>query len=132
MKKRLAELGRTGITVRSAGVAAFEGMPPTDDTIEVMKEAGIDVSGYTTKVVTEEMVQGANLILAMEPAHKEALFMMAPDAAAKTFLLKEYGIGSQHALRGLVIRDPIGKGITEYRMCRDDIGREIDRIAGIL
>ncbi|MBP7056456.1 MAG: protein tyrosine phosphatase, partial [Candidatus Omnitrophica bacterium] len=42
MKRRLADLGKSDIEVKSAGIAAASGGSPTEETIEVMKEAGID------------------------------------------------------------------------------------------
>lgn len=132
-RKRLYELGRDSLNVRSAGVAAVDGMPPTDETITVMKEYGVDVSDYKSKNVTADMIKRSNLILTMEPTHKEAILRIAPEARDKTFLLKEYGGGSVvFNPKGFSVHDPIGKSTDEYRITRDDIKAEIERFVGEL
>ena len=96
MRKSLYELGKERIEVASAGTMATNGMPPTDETVKVMKEAGVDVSDFKAKSVTPEMVRKADLILVMEPMHKDSVLRKAPQASSKTFLLKEYEIGRAH------------------------------------
>lgn len=130
-RKRLYELGKDDIEVRSAGVAAMDGMPPSEETVTVMKEDGVDVSDHLTRNVTADMIKKADLIIAMEPIHKEEILRIAPEAKGKTFLLKEYGGDSTvFNPRGFAVRDPIGKSVDEYRITRDDIKREIDRFIG--
>ncbi len=132
MRKRLYELGKSGIEVSSAGIMATKGMPPTQETVKVMKEDGVDVSEFRAKPVTEDVVNGSDLILAMEPIHKEAVLKKAPLAASKTFLLKEYGNPSKILPKGFSVHDPIGKPLDYYQSCRDEIRLEIDRIAELL
>jgi len=88
LKKRLKELGKNDVEVRSAGMRAFGGMPPTSGTIEVMKETGADVSGVRSKMLTNEMIRDADLILVMEDMHREEIVRRVPDASPKTHLLK--------------------------------------------
>lgn len=134
LRKRLKELNKDYIEVRSAGVAAFDGLPPTSETVEVMKESGVDASGYKTKALTDDMIRRADLVLVMEPAHRDAVVKSVPAAARKTYLLKEFAATDEAALLAdeLSVRDPIGMPIAEYRSCLDIIKREIGRIAEIL
>lgn len=127
LRKRLYELGKDAIEVHSAGVRALNGLPPTDETIAVMKEDGVDVADYVTKNVTTDMIKKADLILTMEPAHKDEITRTVPAAAAKTFLLKEYKNTSKINPKGFSIHDPIGKPVEEYRITRDEIKGEIER-----
>ena len=132
-RKRLYELGKDSIIISSAGVAAVDGMSPTDETIKVMKEDGVDASDYKTKNVTADMIKKADLILTMESVHKDKILRISPEAKNKTFLLKEYGGGSTvFNPKGFSVHDPIGKSIEEYRITRDDIKREIERFVGEL
>lgn len=132
LRKRLYELGKDGIEVRSAGVRALHGMPPTDETIEVMDEFGVDVSDFLSKNVTIDMIRKADLILTMEPIHKEEIIRTEPGAASKTFLLKEYENLSRINPKGFSVHDPIGKPVEEYRITRDEIENEIERFIGEL
>ena len=127
MRKRLYELGKDSVEIRSAGVRALNGMPPTDETVTVMREEGVDVSDHKTKNVTTDMIKGAGLILAMEPIHKDEIIRLVPEAAAKTYLLKEYESQSKVNPKGFSVHDPIGKPVEEYRITRDEIKSEIER-----
>lgn len=131
MKKYLAAAGKSHIKVRSAGIAASPGTPPTEETVKVMNEEGVDVSGHGAEEVTEDMIEEANLILVMDAAHKGDIIRRVPAAASKTFLLKEYAYSGKiddPETRG--IADPIGWGIDYYRHTRGVIGKEIERIIG--
>lgn len=132
MRKRLYELGKSDIEVSSAGVLALKGNPPTDETIKVMKEADVDVSEFKSKNIAADMIKKADLVLAMEPLQKDIILKMTPQAAGKTFLLKEYGNPSKILPKGFSVHDPIGKPAADYRVCRDEINAEIERIAEIL
>ena len=127
MRKRLYEMGNDNIEVKSAGTRALNGLPPTDETITVMKEDGVDVSGYKTKNVTPDMIKKADLILAMEPMHKDDIVRLVPSAVSKTYLLKEYKSDSRINPKGFSIHDPIGRPVEEYRITRDEIKGEIER-----
>lgn len=130
MRKRLYELGKDSIDVRSAGVRALNGLPPSDETIEVMKEESVDVSDFKTKNVTVDMIKKADLIITMEPVHKDEILVLVPEASAKTYLLKEYESFSKMNPKGFSIHDPIGKPVEEYRIVRDEIKDEIERFVG--
>lgn len=127
MRKRLYELGKDSIEVKSAGVRALNGLPPTDETVTVMKEDGVDVADYRTKNVTHDMIKKADLILTMEPAHKDEIIRLVPAAASKTYLLKEYESSSKINPKGFSIRDPIGKPVEEYKLTKNEIKDEIER-----
>jgi protein-tyrosine-phosphatase len=132
MRKRLYELGKDNIEAASAGVMAIKGLPPTQETIKVMKEADVDVSEFKTKLVTDDMIKKADLVLTMEPAQKDVVVKKVPQAASKTFLLKEYKNPSKILPKGFSIHDPIGKPVEDYKVCRDEIKAEIERIAELV
>ena len=132
MRKKLYELGKYEIDVASAGIRALPGMPPTDETIEVMNEEGVDISTVRSKNLTRDVIKSADLILVMEPFHKEAVLDMMPEAAPKTCLLKEYMNPSKILPNGFSIHDPIGQPVEEYRTCLGNINNEIERIAKLV
>lgn len=133
MRKYLAVSGKSDIEIRSAGIAAAEGTPPTGETVKVMKEEGIDVSGYHAKELTRAMIEDADLILVMETAHKREVMRKVPAAASKTFLLKEYAYpGGIDDPDNYGIADPIGWGMDYYRHTVGVIKREIERIVKVL
>ncbi|MDD3906179.1 MAG: L-threonylcarbamoyladenylate synthase [Candidatus Omnitrophica bacterium] len=131
LKKRLEELGKPGITVRSAGTRAIDGFPPMVETINVMDSEGVDVSGMRSTSITDDIIKESDLIFVMSRAHKSEIIRQVPEAAGKTFLLREYGMVSGKPADP-EIPDPIGMDAAGYRACLNVIKEEVERIAGIL
>lgn len=133
LKKELASLGKSGIEVRSAGIRALDGFPPTDETIKVMKDEGVDVSGHKSKALSAELIKSFDLILVMEEMHKNDITRRFPEAAGRTFLLKNYkNEKDPGGTEDLEISDPIGMSIDYYKNCFNEVKGQIERIARIL
>ena len=133
LKKLLKELGKADIVVRSAGIRALNGYPPTNETIEVMKEAGIDSSGFKSTGITDELIKEADLILVMSTIHKLEIIKRVPAAASKTFLLSDYGRDDKgYRTVNQEIPDPIGLPVLAYKTCLGMIKEDIERVAKIL
>ena len=128
MRKKLGEFGIEGVGVSSAGVAASDGFPPTEETIEVMREEGIDVADFRSRRLNAGMIKNSDLILVIEPVHREEVIIKDPSAAGKTFLLKDYAACSGGGRPGRRVVDPIGMPVEDYRRVRDEIKDEIERI----
>ncbi len=114
LKKMLKE--RSDYKIMTAGTRVVEGVRPTPEAIQVMAEQGIDVSGHLGRVLSDEMINEADLILVMERAHKESILMHRFDAKNKIHLLTEFGrIKKEDKLLNPDIPDPIGKPLQFYR-----------------
>ncbi len=132
LKKYLKDLGKE-VNVISAGTAAIEGFPATEATVEAMKAEGINVSGFHSKRLTADLIKKCDVILVMQPVHKEEVINMVPAAASKTFLLKEYRCACKPGdLKDIAVPDPIGRPAEDYKRCLEEIKKEIERIAKIL
>ena len=77
-------------SVGSAGVSAMDGFHASPDTVEVMRENGVDVSDHQSRRLNAAMVRTADRIFVMEQGHKEAILRTWPEAREKTHLLTEY------------------------------------------
>ncbi len=133
LKKALKEAGKEYIAVESAGISAIDGMGPTQETIEVLRKAGLDASGIRSRSLTDEMIKKADLILVMAAHHMDDIIHRMPEAASKTHLLKQFGLKCENkSCEDLDISDPIGKPVGVYTQVRADIKKEIDRIVGLL
>ena len=77
------------LEVRSAGVAAVDGLPMSDHSLSVLRERGWDGS-FASRRVTAELAAWADVILTMTMSHKRQLVQRFPEAVDKTFTLKEY------------------------------------------
>ncbi|MBU3933151.1 MAG: threonylcarbamoyl-AMP synthase [Candidatus Omnitrophica bacterium] len=128
LKKMLKERG--DYKIMTAGTRAFKGIPPTGETIQVMSEQDIDVSGHRTSPLSDEILREADLILVMERAHKENILERNPCLRNKVHLLNEFGrIGKEDKLVDPDIPDPIGKPLDFYHRVLDIIKESIVRTA---
>ena len=133
MKDALKGLGKEGIKVSSAGVSAIDGFHPTLETIEAMKLEGVDVSGFQSKFLTDEMIRNSDLILVMTLHHMYDIVKRVPQAASKAHILKQYGRRDDScACEDLDISDPIGKPMEVYEYTLGEIKREVKRIAHVI
>lgn len=73
--------------VRSAGVGALVDHPAEDMAIELMQNRGLDLSSHRAKQASVSLCRWAELVLVMEPHHREALGDIDPAVRGKTFLL---------------------------------------------
>ena len=122
--KRLKDIGVEDAIVISSGTAALSGLKPTEEAIEVMKEHGIDVSGYISSSLNKAHIENADTILAMEPRHKDRILDMVPEAKNKTYLLREFS--SEKNQTNNLINDPIGRQIEFYRSIFEIIENSIE------
>ncbi|MCM8778245.1 MAG: low molecular weight protein arginine phosphatase [Candidatus Omnitrophica bacterium] len=107
LKKMLKDKANNFV-IRSAGTSALEGMSPTTEAQKAMWKEGVDISAHRSVRLTREMIEEADLILAMEEAHRNIILSLHPEAEKKTYLLKSF---MKDSLKNspLEIPDPIGK-----------------------
>lgn len=133
LKKYLKELGKSNIEVLSAGVNAIDDIRPTAETIEIMLKHSLDVSGFKSRRLTDNMIKDANLILVMAAHHMDDIIRRVPEAVSKTHLLKQFGLENDtEACEDLDILDPIGSTLEVYESVFTEIKKEVERIAELL
>jgi protein-tyrosine phosphatase len=120
--------GREGeFSASSAGVSAMDGYPASDETIRVMKEEGIDVSGHKSRKLTLAMARAADKIYVMEKMHQEMILHLCPESAGKVFLLAGVVSQGNGAAGDRDIPDPIQRPAFFYKnvlfIIRDCIGK---------
>ena len=120
---RQATQGRGAYQVLSAGLGAPEGQPPSPYAVQAVKELGIDISGLRSRMLTPELVQQADYIFGMTHSHVDTVTLLHPQAAEKTFLLREFD--ETLDLFEKDISDPIGGSYDVYVTCRDQIEQGI-------
>lgn len=127
-RRAAAERGLADVVVSSAGSSAWEGAPASDGALLVGIERRLDLSGHRSRPVSPEIVDAADLILAMGPHHLERLEALG--GAGKTWLLADY---AERSATGRAIVDPFGGGLDVYRATVDELERLVasvlDRIA---
>jgi protein-tyrosine phosphatase len=76
-------------SVASAGTAGWEGSGADPSSVAAAAELGVDISGHLARSVDVDEVRGAAVVLAMAVEHRRNVVRLLPDAATKTFTLKE-------------------------------------------
>ncbi|MEW5866706.1 MAG: low molecular weight protein arginine phosphatase [Bacillota bacterium] len=115
-----------GVSVVSAGIYANEGDPASANAIAAMKELGLDIASHRARLLTDEILKDADLVLTMTSAHKQAVLLRYPSLQGKVMTLNEFaGLSDEF---GPDIPDPFGRSIDVYRATAKDIGRSIERV----
>jgi protein-tyrosine-phosphatase len=121
LRARLArDEARRDWQVGSAGVWAADGRPASMYAIEEMDQRGIDLHAHHSRSVTGELMDGADLVLAMTRNHVEALVAAFPAQAHKVHMLSQM-IGQEYD-----IYDPYGGARLEYAYTAQELEQLID------
>lgn len=100
----------SGCRALSAGVAASDGFPASEQAVEVMRlQYGLDLAAHQSRAVTAGMVAQADLVLAMTEAHKQLLLRLFPQQKEKVATLAEAAGQS-----GQDVSDPFSGGYQQY------------------
>ena len=104
----LARREISGVTVRSAGLAACTNTPISENAAQIMAEYDIDSSKFRSTRATVELLDECDVVITMTGQHKQCLLNALPDMAEKTFTLLDISGGGD-------IPDPFGGNVNNYR-----------------
>lgn len=107
----------------SRGIHAYDGDPASEHSIKALKTLwDIDISIHRAKMLEQEDVLQADLLLTMTRAHRDALKLKYPDKQSSIFTLKEYAY-PELVTQGnsLDISDPFGMPYQQYERCAIEI-----------
>ena len=102
----------SGYEIISRGLAT-DGSPAANNSVNVMLEAGIDITKHISKQMSYTDAERADVIVCMSATHADTLEALGVDK------LKCYVLG---------IPDPFGGDINLYRECRDNIMQAVDEL----
>src|SRR5690606_24075758 len=88
LRRLAAEHPEMALEVGSAGVGAVDGAPASEGAYLVGLEHGLDLSAHRSRVLTPELVAGADLILTMGRRHLGRVAELG--GAGKSAVLGEY------------------------------------------
>ena len=107
LRRELEKQGFTDFTVSSAGTMTDDGMPSTEQAITAMKEIGLDISHHLSRQITYNIVEDADVFVALTTEHGVALAFY-------------HGADPEKILvPGAGVPDPFGNPLPAYRQCRD-------------
>jgi len=103
--------------VASAGVAAADGEPASEEAVVVCRELGLDLRRHGSQQVTRALMENSRWVVVMTEMHREVLARQYPEFHARIRLLKSFGFSGAFG----DIPDPIGGSLDVYRTVRDAI-----------
>lgn len=115
-----------GVQVFSTGTGALPRMSPTQETVEVMADAGVDVSGHLSQQLTPEWVKLADAIFCMEEFHRDQILSVHPEVESKVHLLRTFR--NPTPAPDPNISDPIGRPKRVYEACLIVIREGVERV----
>lgn len=127
----LRERGWTHVDVRSAGVAAAPGHAASQLAVAVTDERALDLRGHQSQQVTPDLIEWADLVLAMGPSHLQAVADMGAGEKASLVTAFLEGEGAD-----VPVADPFGGDQASYREAFDQLEQAVhallDRLEPIL
>lgn len=111
-----------GISARasSAGIMAITGGTAAPYSIAVMAQSGIDLTRHRSRLLDNEILEEADLILAMDNSNLQAVPEGYKDM---TFLLSDYASDT-----GEDVFDPIGGDLETYKACASLIRLHVTKL----
>jgi protein-tyrosine phosphatase len=113
-----SELERRGYIIRSAGVAASNGVAAAAHAIEVVRNLGGSLENHRSRRIAAHFVRQADCIFAMTVDHLDALLEAVPEVESRASVLDPAGGG---------VADPIGCDHDTYRRTAETIGFMVSR-----
>lgn len=140
--------------VRSAGLL-LDHKPAHPYAVDTMQGLGLDLSHHRSRILSEEIVEQADLIIGMEMRHVREVLVISPDAFSRTYSLPDLVVRAEAAgprsdpdMRGwleelgagrkrldllrvdhsLEVADPIGGSKRQFRRTADALGHLLDRL----
>ena len=107
------------IEVSSAGISAFDGQEPSNHSVDVLREQGIDITAQRSQALTPEIVDKAAFVVGMTRGHLEALRAYFPTSAEKIFVLRQFISGMDMDSFNIDVPDPIGMRKEAYVRTRN-------------
>ncbi len=111
------QLSDYGVTVLSAGISAMPGAPAANQSVEVMRQYGVDISSHCSQPMTGRIAKCADVIFALTSGHRQAIVSQWPELKNTVKTLRPDG-GD--------ISDPIGSPVAVYQSCAQQIDQCLD------
>lgn len=107
----------SGESCQSAGLYALPGAPATKEAVQAMAALGLDLTGHRAQPVTRQLLQWADQVWAMTPAHLQALRQAFPHFEAKYLAFSP------------AIPDPYGGDMPVYERTAQALARQLRPMA---
>ncbi|MCA9074622.1 MAG: low molecular weight protein arginine phosphatase [Planctomycetaceae bacterium] len=115
-----SELIQHGFDVGSAGLAAGTGASASPESVEVCQAHGLDLTGHSSRPLTEDLLLAADKVFTMTRGHRDAILSRYPELEERVELVSRSGYD---------VSDPIGWGMDAYEQCHTEITESLRILA---
>ena len=107
------------VTIKSAGLAAVDGNPPSEGAVRVCKAHGIDIRNYRARLVSSGLLSKFDTVLCMERyQYQEIQTLLKQETKIRLVGENVPGVSSE-------IPDPYGKGPEFFERTFRDLNKAI-------
>ncbi|MEU8135350.1 hypothetical protein [Streptodolium elevatio] len=157
LRHHLAEAGLRDWPVASAGTLGWGSASMTEESAQVLEEYGVAAHDHTSRKLTPEMLDAADVVLGMTREHIWGISARSSDAESRAFVLGELArlgekvgprgdaplrewVAEVDALRDVrrmarsddELADPLGEPIETYRKLAVRADAQVRRLVGLL
>ena len=112
----------------SAGVSAFDGTPPSTNSIKALQDCDISLNGHKSQLLTQETIDKSIALFCMTHTHCDIIKSEFDLKNKPVHLMREFLENAQD----LDIPDPFGQNLAAYQACRDSMVEAIPSIIKFL
>ena len=123
LRQAASAAGIATLEVSSAGIGAWEGAAASEGAYLVLLEQGLDLSSHRARVLTKELVDESDVILAMARSHLGRVREMG--GGARAHLLGKY---ADRSGQDSEVRDPYGAELDQYRETQRELAEMIPAV----
>jgi protein-tyrosine-phosphatase len=124
--------GQTGplrsLRVISAGIAAREGDPISDNAAVAMKRVGINLSEHASQPLTQKLLDEAFVVFCMTESHRAMIQLQFDPVPRHLYLFRQFlprPVDPE-------VDDPYGGPLSVYETCRDNLVEAVPSIVNFL
>jgi protein-tyrosine-phosphatase len=124
--------GQTGplksLRVISAGIAARQGDPLSDNAAVAMRKVGIDLSEHASQPITQRLLDEALVVFCMTEAHRAMIQLQFDPVPRHLYLFRQFlprPVDPE-------VDDPYGGPLSVYESCRDNLVEAVPSIVNFL
>lgn len=123
---RLERLSINGVSASSAGLLDMNGAAADTTARRILAEHGIDDEGHVSRLLTEEILREADLVLTMEMSQLQKIETQYPEFAGGLKVLKSYL--PDYDIHQGDIADPYRRSLFHYRLCFAEISLSVEAL----
>jgi protein-tyrosine phosphatase len=128
LKSKLQRDGIHDVEVSSAGLLEMHGSPADPTARQILRDNGMDDEGHQSRIVTEDLVTEADLIVTMEQMQRQRIRDQYPAVGDKVRLLKSYLPDQNQGGTDQDIKDPYRRSLFDYRLCFAEISLAMEEL----